>query len=91
MIDRKRVILYIMSCVQQEHKTIRNARVAQLVERDLAKVEAAGSSPVSRFFSCKRISIRISFLHEMSPAGLKQNSENSVRGLRGPKVLFGRC
>ena len=24
------------------------ARVAQLVERDLAKVEAAGSSPVSR-------------------------------------------
>lgn len=48
MIDRKRVILYIMSCVQQEHKTIRNARVAQLVERDLAKVEAAGSSPVSR-------------------------------------------
>ena len=50
MIDRKRVILYIMSCVQQEHKTIRNARVAQLVERDLAKVEAAGSSPVSRFF-----------------------------------------
>ena len=26
------------------------ARVAQLVERDLAKVEAAGSSPVSRFF-----------------------------------------
>ena len=42
-------------------------------------------------FSCKRMSIRISFLHEMSPAGLKQNSENSVRGLRGPKVLFGRC
>ena len=38
-----------MSCVQQEHKKIRNARVAQLVERDLAKVEAAGSSPVSRF------------------------------------------
>ena len=29
---------------------IKNARVAQLVERDLAKVEAAGSSPVSRFF-----------------------------------------
>jgi hypothetical protein len=27
-----------------------NARVAQLVERDLAKVEAAGSSPVSRSF-----------------------------------------
>ena len=26
----------------------KHARVAQLVERDLAKVEAAGSSPVSR-------------------------------------------
>ena len=59
MIDRKRVILYIMSCVQQEHKTIRNARVAQLVERDLAKVEAAGSSPVSRFFhALKSVEIR---------------------------------
>ena len=29
-------------------KTTDNARVAQLVERDLAKVEAAGSSPVYR-------------------------------------------
>ena len=34
-------------CLREQHK-IRNARVAQLVERDLAKVEAAGSSPVSR-------------------------------------------
>ncbi len=31
----------------------KNARVAQLVERDLAKVEAAGSSPVSRSFYTK--------------------------------------
>ena len=31
-----------------------NARVAQLVERDLAKVEAAGSSPVSRFFIVRK-------------------------------------
>ena len=60
MIDRKRVILYIMSCVQQEHKTIRNARVAQLVERDLAKVEAAGSSPVSRSFYLTRRHVRVS-------------------------------
>lgn len=30
------------------------ARVAQLVERDLAKVEAAGSSPVSRFFDVRK-------------------------------------
>lgn len=31
------------------------ARVAQLVERDLAKVEAAGSSPVSRFYFLQTI------------------------------------
>ena len=30
----------------------KHARVAQLVEHDLAKVGAAGSSPVSRFFLC---------------------------------------
>ena len=35
-------------------KAGQHARVAQLVERDLAKVEAAGSSPVSRSY----------FLHE---------------------------
>ena len=63
-----------MSCVQQEHNNIRHARVAQLVERDLAKVEAAGSSPVSRFFHTKEdIRKDILFLYEMSPAGLKQN------------------
>jgi hypothetical protein len=28
--------------------TIRNAKIAQLVERDLAKVEVAGSNPVFR-------------------------------------------
>ena len=39
-------MVYYITCVQQNN--IRNARVAQLVERDLAKVEAAGSSPVSR-------------------------------------------
>ena len=32
------------------YKSQDSARVAQLVERDLAKVEAAGSSPVSRSF-----------------------------------------
>ena len=34
---------------ESENVSKTNARVAQLVERDLAKVEAAGSSPVSRF------------------------------------------
>ena len=46
--------------------------------------------PSRAFFMQKDIHKDI-LLHEMSPAGLKQNSENSVRGLRGPKVLFGRC
>ena len=32
----------------------KHARVAQLVERDLAKVEAAGSSPVSRSFITRK-------------------------------------
>ena len=36
---------YNIFCVRENT----DARVAQLVERDLAKVEAAGSSPVSRF------------------------------------------
>ena len=41
-----------MMCFKSEAQ--KHARVAQLVERDLAKVEAAGSSPVSRSY----------FLHE---------------------------
>ena len=36
----------------------KHARVAQLVERDLAKVEAAGSSPVSRSFITRKRSIQ---------------------------------
>ena len=38
-------------------KRQRYARVAQLVERDLAKVEAAGSSPVSRSYQEEAIPI----------------------------------
>ena len=40
--------------------------MAQLVERDLAKVEAAGSSPVSRFFHAKGYPQGYPFLHEKS-------------------------
>ena len=36
--------------------------MAQLVERDLAKVEAAGSSPVSRSDNTERTSVWMSFL-----------------------------
>ena len=49
----------------------KHARVAQLVERDLAKVEAAGSSPVSRSFHAKGYPIGYPFLHEKSPDGLR--------------------
>ena len=50
----------------------KHARVAQLVERDLAKVEAAGSSPVSRSFlhekgASKRMPL---FSCKKSPKGL---------------------
>ena len=40
----------VCSIVSLVFERTQYARVAQLVERDLAKVEAAGSSPVSRFF-----------------------------------------
>lgn len=39
----------VYSIVSLVFERTQYARVAQLVERDLAKVEAAGSSPVSRF------------------------------------------
>ena len=68
------IVLYDLWVAEHNLQTQRNARVAQLVERDLAKVEAAGSSPVSRFFYAKRYPIGYLFLHEMSPAGLKQDS-----------------
>lgn len=45
---------------------MKNARVAQLVERDLAKVEAAGSSPVSRSLkkcgNVDKCSVSVSFV-----------------------------
>ena len=40
----------------------KHARVAQLVERDLAKVEVAGSSPVSRSFITQKRSIQVDAL-----------------------------
>ena len=45
-------IVYYNYCCEEHKKLLKQqyARVAQLVERDLAKVEAAGSSPVSRSF-----------------------------------------
>ena len=44
------VIIYHSCSRDASLSKTQHARVAQLVERDLAKVEAAGSSPVSRSF-----------------------------------------
>ena len=44
------MVYYQYRCSEQKVLRNKHARVAQLVERDLAKVEAAGSSPVSRSF-----------------------------------------
>lgn len=48
MVDKLKILLYSIICPLDMDFILTNARVAQLVERDLAKVEAAGSSPVSR-------------------------------------------
>ena len=47
-VDKNIAALYYAICVWQKSMTQQHARVAQLVEHDLAKVGAAGSSPVSR-------------------------------------------
>ena len=46
---------------RQIQNNFRYARVAQLVEHDLAKVGAAGSSPVSRSLLSKKDIIQMSF------------------------------
>ena len=70
-------------CLADITDTATYARVAQLVEHDLAKVGAAGSSPVSRSQrNKKRISERISFSCFRALPGLE--------GSRSP-LRFGRC
>ncbi len=61
VIDKIISMVYHITVLERKHN-IRNARVAQLVERDLAKVEAAGSSPVSRsyYFGGNRDKKRVS-------------------------------
>ncbi len=53
-VDKSNVFPYNSNCVWKKDGKIINmvARVAQLVEHNLAKVGAAGSSPVSRLFFC---------------------------------------
>ena len=53
-----KLVLALMNSVASKMQD--SARVAQLVEHDLAKVGAAGSSPVSRSNNKKEISVWIS-------------------------------
>ncbi len=48
-VDRIAVSVYNKIVAETKQQTRSDARVAQLVEHNLAKVGAAGSSPVSRF------------------------------------------
>ena len=63
MLLTKRIVSCILILVRWIQRfEIENARVAQLVEHDLAKVGAAGSSPVSRSLLTKRASDGCPFL-----------------------------
>ena len=67
-----------MMCFKSEAQ--KHARVAQLVEHDLAKVGVAGSSPVSRSLLTKRTSDGCPFLlNRVLP-------DQVVRGLRSAPV-----
>ena len=46
MFDKRSIMVYYEYRCSEQNVSQEYARVAQLVERDLAKVEAAGSSPV---------------------------------------------
>ena len=76
------------------------ARVAQLVERDLAKVEAAGSSPVSRSGNEKEVVpfrdgffliIRVHFALEGSRSRLPARSARSRGVHRTPRAVSRSC
>ena len=71
-------------CLREQHK-IRNARVAQLVERDLAKVEAAGSSPVSRSEEKNSSSERMGYFFVRTPWPVLERFEVSPAGSVGAK------
>ena len=80
----------IVLFVAEVSDNIRNARVAQWVERDLAKVEAAGSSPVSRSFYFSQRERVIRWIALFLCERRAQEGSSNVRGLGGPKVLLGR-
>ena len=79
-VDKVRFILY--SNIRPKDMGHKNARVAQLVEHDLAKVGAAGSSPVSRsIVQTKRHSVECLFYLNSSPAGARRFAVSALRSL----------
>ena len=67
------------------------ARVAQLVEHDLAKVGAAGSSPVSRSLFNKKGIRWMSFFVKSSPAGPGRSRSTLRSGRRRADVHWTSC
>ena len=65
------------------------ARVAQLVEHDLAKVGAAGSSPVSRFLYKRRYPIGYLLFHKRFLPDLT-GSKSSLRFMLSPALISKR-
>ena len=85
--------MYINTCPLDTAVRNQNARVAQLVEHDLAKVGAAGSSPVSCSRKTKkRTSKRMSFFFASEPRPELEDSRSSLsfrssQSKRPPDVL----
>ena len=78
-------------CLADMTDTTTYARVAQLVEHDLAKVGAAGSSPVSRSLLTKKDIRWMSFFVKSSPAGLDRSRSSLRSGPRRADVHWTSC
>lgn len=78
-------------CLADMTDTTTYARVAQLVEHDLAKVGAAGSSPVSRSLLTKKDIRWMSFFVKSSPAGLDRSRSTLRSGPRRADVHWTSC
>ena len=77
-------------CLADMTDTTTYARVAQLVEHDLAKVGVAGSSPVSRSLLTKKDIRWMSFFVKSSPAGPGRSRSTLRSGRRRAeaKIIF---
>ena len=78
-VDKKKSIMYINTCPLDTAVRNQNARVAQLVEHDLAKVGAAGSSPVSCSWWKPRNIVKSMLLGFLLPQNLRPNCVHSIK------------